>query len=68
MPRSETDVTTEHDDWQADWESARRRKLTLGLGTTPAERLRWLEEALRIAQASGALDRLRKRRQAEGRR
>jgi hypothetical protein len=43
-------------DWQADdWESARKRTLTLALSATPAQRLAWLEEAIRIAAASGAL-------------
>jgi hypothetical protein len=43
-------------DWQADdWESSRRRALTIALGATPAQRLAWLEEAIRIAFASGAL-------------
>jgi hypothetical protein len=43
-------------DWKADdWESARRRALTLALAATPAQRLAWLEEAIRIAHASGAL-------------
>lgn len=49
----------EPDDWQADWSSNRRRKFLLGLRMSPVERLRWLEEALRIAHASGALARRR---------
>jgi hypothetical protein len=45
-------------DWKGDdWESARRRKLTLGLRATPSERLAWLEEVIRLAWASGALPR-----------
>jgi hypothetical protein len=44
------------DDWQADdWESARRRAFTIALDATPAQRLAWLEEVIRIARASGAL-------------
>lgn len=54
-------MTNDHNDWQADWQSTRRRKLLLGLGVTPAERLRWLEQGLRIAHASGALERRRAR-------
>lgn len=52
-------------DW-GDWASARRRKLTLGLRVSPAERLHWLEQALRMAAQSGALARLRRRRAARG--
>ena len=44
------------DEWKADdWESARQRTLTVALSATPAQRLAWLEEAIRIAGASGAL-------------
>jgi len=47
---------TSGNEWKADdWESARRRALTIALGATPAQRLAWLEEAIRIAYASGAL-------------
>ncbi len=47
-------------EWQADtWESARKRKLTLGLDATPAERLAWLEDAIALAWATGALPRPR---------
>ena len=47
-------------EWQADtWESAHRRKLTLGLDATPAERLAWLEEAITLAWATGAFPRPR---------
>ncbi|MES1204771.1 MAG: hypothetical protein ABUS79_02430 [Pseudomonadota bacterium] len=47
-------------DWRGDdWESARRRKLTLGLAATPDQRLAWLEEAMALAWASGALPRPR---------
>ena len=42
-----------------DWEANRRRKLTRGLEATPAQRLAWLEEAIRFAHASGALPRRR---------
>jgi hypothetical protein len=45
--------------WQADWDSNRRRKLTRGLEATPAQRLAWLEAAIRLAYASGALPRQR---------
>jgi hypothetical protein len=46
--------------FDASWEATRRRQLTLGLSASPAERLRWLEEMLVIAQRSGALERRRR--------
>jgi hypothetical protein len=46
--------------WQGDdWESARLRRFTLGLAATPEQRLAWLEEAITLAWASGALPRPR---------
>jgi hypothetical protein len=48
-------------DWRGDdWESARRRKFTLGLAASPSQRLAWLEEAIRLAWAVGALPRPRR--------
>ena len=41
------------------WDEARKRKFTLGLAATPAERLAWLEQAIELAFASGALPRTR---------
>jgi hypothetical protein len=41
------------------WESARERKMTIGLDATPAERLAWLEEAILFAYRAGALPRIR---------
>lgn len=47
-------------DWRGDgWEDARQRSFTRGLNATPAERLAWLEEAIALAWASGALPRPR---------
>jgi hypothetical protein len=43
------------DDWEADWESHRRRQLTAGLAATPAQRLAWLEEMIAFAHRCGAL-------------
>ena len=40
---------------QADWDAAQQDLLAATLAATPAQRLAWLEEALRIAYASGAL-------------
>lgn len=45
--------------WDVDWEAQRRRKFTLGLSVTPAERLEWLEEMIALAHAAGALPRRR---------
>ncbi len=45
-------------EWHAEnWEQHRQRQLTLGLGATPAERLAWLEDMLRLAHACGVLPR-----------
>jgi hypothetical protein len=41
------------------WESNRKRKLTRGLDATPPQRLAWLEAAIRLAHAAGALPRAR---------
>jgi hypothetical protein len=38
-----------------DWESSRRRQLTLGLEATPAERLAWLVAMMELAWRTGAL-------------
>lgn len=43
------------DDWDADWDGHRRWQLTAGLGATPAQRPAWLEDAIQLAHASGAL-------------
>jgi hypothetical protein len=47
------------DDWQCSWASKEERKLVLALAWTPAERLRWLEEIIRLAWLRGALPRPR---------
>jgi hypothetical protein len=46
-------------EWEAGWESHRRRQLTFALAATPAERLRWLEEMIALAHRTGALPRRR---------
>lgn len=46
----------------AEWTTfadARRRKFTLALALTPAERLEWLEKAIAFAVEAGALPRKR---------
>lgn len=44
-------------DGEGSYAAARRRKLVAGLAATPAQRLAWLEEVMRLAFASGALPR-----------
>ena len=39
----------------ADWNADDQNLLLATLSATPAQRLEWLEEALRVAYASGAL-------------
>jgi hypothetical protein len=48
---------TAPDDWSAGWESQEIATLEASLAAIPAQRLEWLEEALEIAWASGALPR-----------
>jgi hypothetical protein len=45
-------------DWGS-WAANEVQKLTLGLRSTPAQRLAWLEEMIRLAYRSGALPRKR---------
>ena len=46
----------------ASWEGAERAQLETMLAATPAERLAWLKEAMRLAHASGALEAARQER------
>ncbi len=49
--------------WEAaSWEGAERAQLETMLAATPAQRLAWLEEAIRLAHASGALEAARRER------
>jgi hypothetical protein len=41
--------------WDSGWEDNSIRLLKATLRATPAQRLAWLEEAIRIAYSSGAL-------------
>ena len=41
--------------WDATWADVERAQLETMLAATPAQRLAWLEEAMRLAHASGAL-------------
>ena len=45
--------------WECSYEDARRRSLTRGLLASPSERVAWLEQVLRLAQQTGALERHR---------
>ena len=44
-------------DWPVSWEASRRAQFQDMAKATPAQRLDWLEQALRVALASGALSR-----------
>ena len=48
-------ITPPEETSQSDWDAARPDLLDATLAATPAQRLAWLEEALRLAYASGAL-------------
>ena len=41
--------------WVASWDSVRQAQLEAGLAATAEQRLAWLEDAMRLAEASGAL-------------
>jgi hypothetical protein len=41
--------------WQHDWDADDQNLLAASLAATPAQRLAWLEEALQLAYATGAL-------------
>lgn len=59
-------MSTGADDWDAaTYEGARRGLRREVAALTPDQRLRWLDEALSMALASGALERTRRRRQQE---
>jgi hypothetical protein len=47
-------------EWGAGWEAHRVHQLTLALGATPAQRLAWLEDAIRLAHLVGALPKRRR--------
>lgn len=50
----------EASDWPVSWEASRRLRLETTLKATALERVEWLEEALRLAAATGALERRRR--------
>jgi hypothetical protein len=44
-------------DWPVSWEASRREQLRAMASASPSQRLEWLEQALRLADESGALRR-----------
>jgi hypothetical protein len=42
-------------DWQADWKDNEQAELRSWLRATPAQRLAWLEDAMKLAYQAGAL-------------
>lgn len=51
-------MTNETDtDWQVDWAGRRDTQMTAAMDASPAQRLAWLEEMLRLAYQTGALPR-----------
>ncbi len=56
MANAETNERAGQDErWVASWDGVRQAQLEAGLAATAEQRLDWLEEAMRLAQASGAL-------------
>ena len=57
MNRAKTPDTTTAvaQKWVGTWEEVEQAQLETMLRATPAQRLAWLEEALRLAHATGAL-------------
>lgn len=45
--------------WKAGWDDQEENAFESSLAATPLQRLEWLEEALELAWASGALSELR---------
>ena len=43
------------EEWNASWAGTERAQFEAVVSATPAQRLAWLEEAMRLAHASGAL-------------
>ena len=68
MSRAQTDDSPSDDDrrWDVTWEDVERAQLETMLSATPAQRLAWLEEAMRLALVSGALEARRESSAATG--
>lgn len=50
-------------EWNVAWEDQRRWQLRSTADATPAQRLAWLEDAIRFAHRTGALQRARRVRE-----
>lgn len=50
-------------EWHVDWDEHRRWQLRSVVAASPAQRLAWLEDAIRLAHRTGALDRARRNRE-----
>jgi len=50
-------TTRSEQEWPVSWKAAQRAQVRSMAESTPAQRLDWLEHALRLALASGALSR-----------
>jgi len=57
VTRPDEDRESAGDGWKVSWEEHREEQLARTLTTTPAERLEWLEGAIRLAYGIGALPR-----------
>ena len=57
----ENAVAGQDERWVASWDAVRQAQLEAGLAATAGQRLDWLEEAMRLAEASGALAARRQR-------
>ena len=55
------EVAGQDERWVASWDAVRQAQLEAGLAATAEQRLDWLEDAMRLAEASGALARRRDR-------
>ena len=44
-----------HEEWPVDFESVRQEQLRGWMAATPAQKLQWLEDALKFAYSVGAL-------------
>jgi len=56
---------TNEPEWNVDWDEQRRWQLRSTATASPAQRLAWLEDAIRLAHQCGALDRARRNRNAD---
>ena len=55
VPETDNPAEETENEWDATWTGTERAQLEAALSATPEQRLAWLEEAMRLAHASGAL-------------